>query len=44
VGRDALQVAKLVDSHTQGEADFEVELLPAAGIMLDEEIELGAVA
>src|ERR1035441_9080559 len=44
VGRDALQVAELVDRHAEGDADFGIELLAAGGIMLDQVIELGAEA
>ena len=44
VRRDALQVAKLVDAHAQRDAHFGVELLPAAGVMPDEPVELRAIS
>ena len=44
VGRHALQVAELVNGHAEGDADFGIELLAAAGIVLDQVIELGAEA
>src|ERR1039457_6265402 len=44
MGRNALQVANLVESHAQGDALGGIELARTAGMVLDQEIELTAVA
>ena len=44
MGRNPLQVAELINSHAEGDADLDIELLAAAGIVLDEEIELRAIS
>ena len=44
VRRNALQIADLVDAHAQRDAHLEIELARPAGMVLDQEIELGAVA
>ena len=44
VRRNALQIADLVEAHAQGDAHGEIELARPAGMMLDQEIELGTVA
>ena len=38
------QVSKLVNPHAQRDADFEIELLLAAGVVVDEVIELRPIA
>ena len=44
VRRNALQIADLIEPHAQGDAHREIELARAAGMVLDQEIELGAIA
>jgi len=41
---NAIEMAKLVDSYAQRDADFDIQLLAPAGEILDEEIELRAIA
>ena len=44
VRRNALQVANLVEAHAQRDAHLGIELARAAGMVLDQVIELGAIA
>ena len=45
VRRHAIEIAQLVDAHAQRQQHFEIELAkPAAGVVLDQEIELRLVA
>ncbi len=41
MGRNALQIAKLVEAQPQRKPDFRVQAQDAAGVVLDQKVELG---